>query len=57
MSIRDPFTDPIRDPFAGRYGFEDIKLGNMVVKEYLENEGIKLDRFQQHRRSVKKSAR
>ena len=29
----------------------------MVVKEYLENEGIKLDRFQQHRRSVKKSAR
>ena len=26
----------------------------MVVKEYLEDEGIALDRFQQHRRSVSK---
>ena len=29
----------------------------MVVKEYLENEGIKLDRFQQQSRSVSKKKR
>ncbi|KAM7435879.1 hypothetical protein ABFA07_014264 [Porites harrisoni] len=30
---------------ARRYGLKDVKLGNMVVREYLENEGINVQQF------------
>lgn len=36
--------------FAHQYGVtEKTKLGNMVVKEFLESKGVQLPRFQQFR--------
>ncbi|KAL9977591.1 hypothetical protein ACROYT_G015012 [Oculina patagonica] len=37
-----------------RYGLAEVRLGNMVVKEYLENEGVNLQRLQQLHKNNRK---
>jgi len=42
---------------ARRHGLKDQKLGNMIVKEYLIEQGVDLQRFQQFRKRPAKARR
>ena len=42
---------------ARRHGLQDQKVGNMIVKEYLIEQGVDLQRFQQFRKRPAKARR
>lgn len=42
---------------ARRHGLKDQKLGNMIIKEYLMEQGVDLQRFQQFRKRPAKARR